>query len=286
MIAPARLGSCLPPETFRLSAPAAVAPYVIGATRGTLIGTGIQSYATTALGFTFNNACTNGGLFQINAIVTGSAKTLTKTGSGTVILSGANTFTRATTISAGTLKVATSSGSALGTTSAITVNSGGTLLLGASNQINDTAPITLAGGTFAKGDFSEGSTSTAGAGALTLSVTGSHLDFGTGTGGTLTFASFSPGSFSLTIDNWRAAGTDRLVFDSNQSGNLSHFNFTGYAAGAFEIDLGGGYYEITPVAPIPEASTYVAGALALGALAYHQRRRFRRRRIRRWLPER
>jgi fibronectin-binding autotransporter adhesin len=249
--------------------------YVIGATSGALIGTGIMTLATSGAGFTFDNSRTNGGLLQINAIVSGPS-TVTKTGAGTVILSGANTFTGATTISGGTLKVATSSGSALGTTSAVTVNSGGTLLLGASNQINNTAPITLAGGTFAKGDFSEGSTSTAGTGALTLSATGSHLDFGTGTGGTLTFASFSPGGYSLTIDNWTAAGTDRLVFNSDQSANLSHFNFTGYAAGAFEIDLGGGYYEITPVAPVAEPSTYVAAAFAVGALAYHQRRRLHR----------
>jgi hypothetical protein len=171
-------------------------------------------------------------------------------------------------------------------TSIITVNSGGTLLVGASNQITDSALITLAGGTFAKGDFIEGSTSTAGAGALTLSATSSHLGFGTGTAGTLTFASFSPGSFSLTIDSWTAGANDRLIFVSDQSANLGSFNFTGYGPGAIEFDLGGGYYEITPASPVPEPSTYVAGALALGALAYHQRRRFRRRRIRRWLPER
>lgn len=259
--------------------------YIVGATSGAGIGTGIMTFATSGPGFTFNNSRTNGGLLQINAIVSGATKTVTKTGTGTVILTGSNTFTGATTINAGTLKVATISGSALGSTTTITVNSGGTLLLGASNQINNTAPITLAGGTFAKGDFSEGSTSTAGAGGLTLSATGSHLDFGTGTAGTLTFASFIPGSFSLTIDNW-TAGTDRLVFNSDQSANLSSFNFTGYGAGAFEVNLGGGYYEITPVAPVPEPSTYIAGSLALGVLGYHLRRRLRRRRTRRWLPER
>lgn len=163
-------------------------------------------------------------------------------------------------------QAATTSGRALGTTSAITVNSGGTLLLGASNQINNTASITLGGG------------SAPGAGALTLSATGSDLDFGTGTVGTLTSASFSPGNFSLTVDNWTGAGTDGLVFHSDQSFNLSRFNFTGYAAGAFEIDLGGDFYEIAPVAPVPEPSTCVAGALALGALAFHQRRRQRQRR--------
>jgi hypothetical protein len=142
--------------------------------------------------------------------------------------------------------------------------------------------MTLAGGTFAKGNFNEGSTSTAGGGALTLSATGSHLDLGTGTVGTLTFASFTPGGFSLTIDNWTGTAgtvgsgtTDRLIFASDQSANLSSFQFAGYA-GATEFSLGGGYYEVTPVTLVPEPSTYVAGALALGLLGCHQRRRLRR----------
>jgi hypothetical protein len=62
-----------------------------------------------------------------------------------------------------------------------------------------------------------------------------------------------------------------------QSGNLSDFWFTGYAPGASEFSLGGGFYEITPTV-VPEPSTYGAGFLALGALAYHQRRRWRCRR--------
>jgi autotransporter-associated beta strand protein len=267
--------------------------YVIGATSGALIGTGTMTLTTTGTGFTFDNSRTNGGLLQINAIVSG-ANTVSKTGAGTVILTGANTYTGGTTINGGTLTAAASSGSALGSTSAITVNSGGTLLLGANNQINDTVPITLAGGTLAKGDFSEGSTSTAGVGALTLNATGSHLDFETGTVGTVTFASFTPGAFVLTINNWTGTAntigngaTDRLIFDVSQSSNLGSFSFTGFE-GATEFDLGNGYYEVTPLSAVPEPSTYFAGALALAALGYQQLRRLRRRRhrIRRWLPER
>ena len=71
------------------------------------------------------------------------------------------------------------------------------MLLGASNQINNTAPVNLAGGTFAKGTFSEGSTNTTGAGALTLNTAGSRLDSGTGAVGTLTFATFISGSYTL-----------------------------------------------------------------------------------------
>ena len=79
--------------------------------------------------------------------------------------------------------------------------------------------------------------------------------------------------------------TDRLIFDVSQSSNLNSFSFTGYA-GATQFDLGNGYYEVAPLSAVPEPSTYVAGALALGALCYHQRKRLRRHRTRRWLAER
>jgi autotransporter-associated beta strand protein len=203
---------------------------------------------------------------------------VTKDGAGTVVLSGVNTYAGGTIINGGTLTLSSGGTGALGFTSSVTVNSGGTLLLGASDQIKDTAPMTLAGGTFAKGNFKEGTASANGVGALTLTAAGSKLDFGTGTVGVLTFASFTPNAFTLTIDNWTGtvatqggAGTDRLIFDSDQSGNLSSFAFAGYA-GAVEFNLGGGFYEVVP-ATVPETSTWVAAALALGAIAFSQRRR-------------
>ena len=82
---------------------------------------------------------------------------LVKSGAGTLVLTGVNTFSGTTTINAGTLMAANTSGSALGSTSSITINSGGTLLLGASNQINNSATVIIVGGTFAKRNFSEGS---------------------------------------------------------------------------------------------------------------------------------
>ncbi|MFN2623421.1 MAG: beta strand repeat-containing protein [Chthoniobacterales bacterium] len=229
----------------------------------------------TGVSTTFSGviAGTNGG--------TQGNMALQKNGAGELILTGANTYSGSTTVNGGTLTLANSSGSALGSTNNITVNSGGTVLLGQSNQINNTATMTLAGGTFAKGDFSEGSASTPGLGALTLMASGSHLDFGAGTVGVLTFASFTPSSFTLTIDNWTGTpntvgspSTDRLVFASDQNGNLSSFLFTGYS-GAAEFNLGGGYWEVTPVSAVPETSTWVAAALALGVVTFHLVRRRR-----------
>jgi autotransporter-associated beta strand protein len=217
----------------------------------------------------------------ISGIISGSG-TLTKAGAGTLTLSDANTYTGSTTISAGTLIAAATSGSALGSTSGITVNSGATLRLGTSNQINDSATLTLAGGTFAKGNFSEGNASSIGLGTLILTASGSHIDFGTGTVGVLNFASFNPGTNILLIDNWAGtantvgnASTDRLIFHSDQLLNLADFSFTGYLSGATEFALGGGYFEIVPVAALPEPATYLAGLFAIGVIVHDTWRRFR-----------
>jgi fibronectin-binding autotransporter adhesin len=265
--------------------------FSVGTSGATLDGSGtgaVNFTNTSAIGFnsqtgtrTLTLTGTNTGYNTLAPVIgdNSGATTLVKNGTGTWVLTGSNTFSGATTINGGTLKLATSSGSALGSTSLVTVNSGGTLMLGASNQINDNAGVTLHGGTLASGGFSEGSAGAHGVGALTLSYAGSHIDFGTGTVGVLRFASFNPASFLLTIDNWTgtpaivgSAGTDRLLFESDQSSNLGSFAFTGYS-GAMEIALGGSLFEIVPVTT-PEPSTYAAGTLTLIALLGHWQKRF------------
>ncbi|MDQ6905557.1 MAG: autotransporter-associated beta strand repeat-containing protein, partial [Chloroflexota bacterium] len=241
---------------------------------------------STARNITLGNAASTirvdpSQTYTVSGIVSGSGA-LNKTGAGTLTLTTANTFTGATIID-GTLIAAATTGGALAQTSSITVNNGGTLLLGASNQIKTTASLTLDGGTFAKGNFSQGTANSVGLGALTLAFTGSHIDFGTGTVGVLSFASFDPSVdlLAITIDNWTGtantlgnASTDRLIFNTSLSNSyLSLFEFTGYAAGATQVNLGGGFYEVVPVAPVPEPATYAAGALSLLALTAHQRRR-------------
>jgi fibronectin-binding autotransporter adhesin len=235
--------------------------------------------AGTITGATFGLTLTGSGNGSVSSVIGTTSGTLTKSGSGTWTLSGANTYTGGTTVNGGTLTLGASSGSALASTSSVTVNSGGTLLLGANDQINNSATMTLAGGTFAKGNFSEGTTGSVGVGALTLTASGSHIDFGTGTVGVLTFASLNVNTFMLTIDNWTgnynqvgSASTDRLIFDSDQSANLADFYFTGYGAGGVEFALGGGFFEV--VAAVPEPSTWVAAILVFGVVVYDWRRRF------------
>lgn len=233
----------------------------------------------TITGATFGLTLRGSGNGTVASIIGTTSGTLTKSGTGTWTLTGANTFTGATTVNGGTLTLASGSGGALGFTSAITVNSGGTLLLGGHNQINNLASLTLAGGTFARGIFSEGALNAVGLGALNLTAAGSHVDFGTTTAGVITFASFAPGSFTLTIDNWSGSAggmgngsTDRLIFAVNQSGNLGRFDFTGFAPGAVQFDLGGGYWEVVPV---PEAGTYLSGFIVFALILFHHRKQFR-----------
>lgn len=109
------------------------------------------------------------------------------------------TYIGSTTVSAGALTIADSSGSALGSTSTIIINSSGTLLLAASNQIDDSATMKSAGGTFAKGSYSGGMTNAVGIGALTLTAPGSHIDFGTDTVGVLSYASCTSGANAIAI---------------------------------------------------------------------------------------
>jgi autotransporter-associated beta strand protein len=225
---------------------------------------------------------TSSGTTTFAGVISGTGG-LIKDGGSTQVITGANTFTGSTTINNGSVTAAAGSGNAaLGSSTDLTVNSGGTLLLGASDQINNTAAVTLAGGTLSKGNSNEGLANAPGMGALTLTASGSTLNFGSGTVGVLTFASFTPGSFTLTIDNWTGAAatqggatTDRLIFNSDQSANLNSFFFTGYAPGAMEFSLPGGYYEVVP-AVVPEPSTWIGAALTFALLGFNALRRRRK----------
>ncbi len=225
-----------------------------------------------------------------------TARNVSKSGAGTLLLTGNNTFTGATTIAANGGVLNAGAAGALGLTTSITVNNAGTLALSGSgnlNRINNSAAINLAGGTFLRsgaGTVSEGAGATRngatvtgmsglGLGALTL-MSNSSLDFGTGGVGTFTFSSFVPGTSILNILNYTSSanflgnvsgtdGTDdRLIFNQDQSTRLAFFSFNGVPAG--EIALDGGFFEIVPV---PEPGTWIAGSLVVAFVGWTQRRR-------------
>jgi len=147
-------------------------------------GTSTSGFAAgSAIGFDTKNA---GGSFTVDDVVAnstgsgGGSLDLTKLGSGKLILTGNNTYTGRTTVSAGTLQVGngTDSGS-IAMTSEITNN--GTLVFNRSN--------TLTQGALGTGDFSlisgTGSVTQAGSGTTILTLTNGYTGNTTISGGTL-----------------------------------------------------------------------------------------------------
>lgn len=221
----------------------------------------ISDNNTAGRTLTFNVAGTSGGVVVSSVIQNGGsgAEILAKTGTGTLTLSGANSYTGGTTLS------------------------GGTLRLGANNTIPSSGTVTFAGGKISNGTV--GSEFSDSMGALSLTINSSIDLTSGGTSTTLTFASLStitPGT-TLTINNWSGtagaagAGTDDHVFLTSFSNQpsldafLAQVNFTGFATGA--IRLGSG--ELVPSA-VPEPGTILAGCLLVGLFGWTERHRLRR----------
>ncbi|HQU09164.1 MAG TPA: hypothetical protein PLV25_04295, partial [Opitutales bacterium] len=229
--------------------------------------------------YALSNSITGSGNMTFSGSVSGSGL-ITKTGTGTgeLVFSGssANTNTGGLTINGGTVVFNKTAGvNAMGA-GTIAINSGGTLLLGASNQTSSSNAMTLAGGTFATG----GNSTTLG--TLTLSAN-STIDMGTGAS-IINFADSSGTSWTsgqlLTITNWSGSssggGTDQLYFGNSATGltagQVSQIRFLigGNLVGAQILSTG----EVVPTTPEPTA---LWGAVGLGIFAagYELRRRMR-----------
>jgi len=112
-----------------------------GLTTGSIEGSGLVFLGARNLAVGTNNLSTDfSGLIKDGGIGGGTGGSLTKTGTGTLTLSGANTYSGTTTVSAGTLLVSNTTGSGTGT-GAVTVNAG---MLGGSGVI--AGPVTIGAG--------------------------------------------------------------------------------------------------------------------------------------------
>jgi MYXO-CTERM domain-containing protein len=224
-----------------------------------------------------------GGVVNIATNISGLAgNNVTMVGPGAVLLTHFTTYQGTTTINSGTLHAGAFN--ALGGTSTITVNAGGTLLLSGTtaNRINNSAGIVLNGGEFNSAGLIEGAASTPGMGALTL-LSSSVIDLANGAS-LLAFANSSAETWTgtLSIHNWTGTvgvgnGTDQLYFGSDatgltgtQLGQILFFSDDGTNLLGSGLILSDG-----EVVPVPEPSTWAAAALAFGAIAFLQRRRFR-----------
>jgi autotransporter-associated beta strand protein len=162
--------------------------------------------------------------------------TVTQLGSGTTILTGANTYTGGTIIAAGTLE------------------------LGAANIMLDDGRVTLAGGRLSTGAGVDETL-----GELQVTSSSSRILMGNNVH-TLTFASFDPTGFTgLTIDGWVGTnyfpGFNGRIFFTDTGGLsqavLDNITFTGHVAGAAIING-------NELVPVPEPAT----VLCLSALAF------------------
>ena len=236
--------------------------------------------ATLAGTTTVNNAefdVASGDTNTITGQITGSGG-VTKTGGGVLALAGTTTndFTGASAVNAGTLLLNKTAGTTAISGSSIAIHSGGTLLLGAANQISDSTQVTMAGGTVALGGYDE----TAGRLAVTAD---SIFDFGTAAGGanTFTFSDFDTSGYGgvagLTLSNVGIGS--KVVFGTDYTGNTTFNTFTskisfsdGNLQGA--ISFGGGQTTLT-VAAIPDARVAAAAVVLIILIGWTEVRRGR-----------
>lgn len=205
------------------------------------------------------------GQITLSGSVSGSGG-LTQSGSGEMTLNGsaANTFSGETTISDGTLLLQKAPGTDAIASSTVNLN-GGTLLLGADNQIGDAVNLILAGGSFE----TDGNDETLG--SLTLSAD-STIDLGAGIDSILEFASASYSGGVLAIENWSGNmdGTgERIQFGTPLSPSvLDNIQFSGHPPGATQIFTGGKYV----IVPVPEPATILSLAAVAALIVFRERR--------------
>lgn len=149
---------------------------------------------------------------------------LNKTTAASMTLTGDDTFSGDTNVNGGLLILAAAgSGQALGGTSDVAIDPTATLQLGADDEINNAAAMSLDGGTFNTGGFDEGAPSVAGVGILSMTAS-SIIDLDGGSS-ILAFADSSSASWAgtLSVYNWSGnidvgGGIDQLYFDASSSG--------------------------------------------------------------------
>lgn len=191
-----------------------------GGTTGSLLfiptTTGINSNVSISSGAAFAFNRTDAGLVLPNTIL--GAGQVRQLGTGATTLSGENTYSGGTLVEKGTLFLANTSGSALGS-GAVTVAAGATLAGTGSAALLGAASASIAG------VIAPGLTDVAGGlGTLTLSTEDGNLTFETGA--------------SLIFQIGSSNASDRLLFSSSAGGLM---DFSALAPGSISVVYAAGY---------------------------------------------
>jgi fibronectin-binding autotransporter adhesin len=197
---------------------------------------------------------------SISAKLGGTGVSLTKSTAGTVILTGANSYTGGTNINAGTLA------------------------LNSNNVLPDAGTVVLGGGKLQLNGVQEGTTATAGAGPLSL-TSNSIIDLAsTDLIHFLASNGQNWGSNTLSIYNWNGTpitggGAEQILFGSDttsltqgQLGLITFYSDAGTTSLGTAMFATSGDGEIVPLA-IPEPGTWLASSLVAATLLFTQRRR-------------
>lgn len=251
---------------------------------GTVTG---SATSTTTVSLTLggsNNGSISGVVSNGSNSGAGAKISISKSGGGLWVLSGDNSYTGATNVNVGTLRINGNQGTASGT---VTVADGATL--GGSGTIGG-ATIIQNGGILAPGN----STGTLNFGnGLTLNSTSIiNMEINNSTHDLINISSGSiayNGTLNLIFSGAIDTGTNITLFSGSKTGSFTSIVGSGsYGSGSFNsgvwtLTSGGqlltftqstGSFSVTAAA-VPEPSTYAAllGALALAGTIAHRRRR-------------
>jgi len=206
--------------------------------------------------FTIGDSSAASSDLTISAIIQNgdaTARGLTKLGAGTLVLSGANTYTGGTTISAGTVKLGNSTAlgdTALGTT---TVSSGAALDLNGQNLFTTTKGLSIAGtGVGGTGALLTSTGSASYSGAITLTADS-------------TLATLSTGTEAMYLYGGIVTGGNNVTFNVVDSSDAIIILTNGISGTGNVIKQGSGELDYTAACTYGGSTAINAGTLALAA---------------------